>query len=175
MKALAERAALAVAGLGVRRLAAALVLSAAGSAAIVTYEGSVPVVYLDPVGIPTVCSGHTETVTRADVGKDLSGLCQQLLAHDTGVAQAAVRSAVTTPITQAQYDALVSFTFNVGGANLRNSTMLKKLNAGDCWGAGAEFPRWRFAKGKELPGLVKRRAAERAMFETGCKSASGVA
>jgi lysozyme len=164
-----DRAALAVASIGARRLVAGLVLSAAGAGAIVSYEGTVPVVYLDPVGIPTVCTGHTENLTRADVGKDLSDLCPQLLASDTKAAQTAVRLAVTVPITQAQYDALVSFTFNVGGPALRSSTLLRRLNAGDCRGTGAEFPRWNKARGRVLPGLVKRRAAEREMFETGCK------
>lgn len=175
MKQLIERAALAAAGIGVRRFAATLALSAVGTGAIVMYEGSEPIVYLDPVGIPTACVGHTKTVTRADVGKDLSHLCAQLLAEDTGDAQASVRRAVTVPITQAQYDALVSFTFNVGGGALHTSTLLKKLNAGDCWGAGAELPRWNKARGRVLPGLVKRRAAERVMFETGCETAKAVA
>lgn len=127
-----------------------------------------PTVYLDPVGIPTVCVGHTGTVTHADVGKDLSHLCAQLLAEDTNEAQSSVRQAVTVKITQAQYDALVSFTFNVGGGALRSSTLLRKLNAGDCWGAAAEFDRWVNARGRKLPGLVKRRADERRQFETGC-------
>jgi lysozyme len=163
-----ERAAQAVAGIGARRLAAGLILSAAGATAIVSYEGVEPVAYLDPVGIPTVCSGHTETVTRADVGKNFAPLCAQLLARDSRTAQLAVQHAVTAPVTQEQYDALVSFTFNVGGSALRSSTLLRRLNAGDCLGAGAEFPRWNKAKGRVLPGLVKRRAAEREMFETGC-------
>ena len=153
---------------GVRRLAAALVLSAAGATAIVQHEGTVPTVYLDPVGIPTVCVGHTATVTRADVGKDFGRLCDQLLARDSRDAQAAVQALVTVPITQAQYDALVSFTFNVGRGALASSTLLRKLQAGDCWGAAAEFPRWVNARGRKLPGLVKRRAAEQAEFSTGC-------
>lgn len=156
------------ASVGVRRIAAALVLSAAGTGALIGYEGSQPVVYLDPVGIPTACVGHTKNVTTADVGKDLSHLCAQLLAEDTRDAQASVRQSVDVPITQAQYDALVSFTFNVGGANLRSSTLLRKLNAGDCHGAAAEFPRWNRARGRVLPGLIKRRASERSMFEQGC-------
>lgn len=158
-------------GTTVRRYASALVLSAAGAGAIVGYEGSQPVVYLDPVGIPTVCAGHTATVTRADVGKDFSPLCEQLLAADSKDAERAVQRLVTTRITQEQYDALVSFTFNVGSANLRSSTLLRKVNADDCWGAGAEFPRWNRAKGRVLRGLVIRRAAERARFETGCDRA----
>jgi lysozyme len=168
VRALYESAAKLVAGTVVRRVAMTLTLSAAGATALVGYEGSEPVVYLDPVGIPTVCVGHTATVTRADVGKDMGALCGRLLASDSAVAQRDVRSAVMVKITQAQYDALVSFTFNVGGGNLRSSTLLRKLNAGDCWGAGAEFPRWNRAQGRVLPGLIKRRAAERQMFETGC-------
>lgn len=149
--------------------ATGLVFSAAGIAALVSHEGSVPVVYLDPVGIPTACVGHTKTVTRADVGKDVSHLCEQLLAEDTHEAQEAVREAVHAKITQAQFDALVSFTFNVGEGNLRKSTLLRKLNAGDCWGAAAEFPKWVYARGVKLRGLELRRADERRWFETGCQ------
>lgn len=127
-----------------------------------------PTVYLDPVGIPTVCAGHTATVTRADVGKDFGRLCDQLLERDSRDAQAAVQALVTAPLTQAQYDALVSFTFNVGRGNLAGSTLLRKFNAGDCWGAASEFTRWVNARGKRLPGLVKRRVAERDQFATGC-------
>ena len=68
--------------------------------------------------------------------------------------------------TQSQYDAMISFTFNLGPGNLRSSTLLKKLNAGDRAGAADEFLKWTKAGGKTLPGLVKRREAERALFLT---------
>jgi lysozyme len=153
-----------------RRLAAVLVLSGAGTAAIMHDEGSVKRVYLDPVGIPTVCVGHTSTVSKADVGRTFTDAqCAELLKADTAVAQAAVARLVKVPITQGQYDALVSFTFNVGASNLKSSTLLRKLNAGDCRGAAAEFPRWNRAKGTVLPGLTTRRARERATFEPGCE------
>lgn len=153
----------------VRWLAGALVLSAAGTTAIMHDEGKVNRVYLDPVGIPTVCVGHTSTVTRADVGKPYTDAqCAELLRSDTRVAQAAVGRLVKVPITQGQYDALVSFTFNVGESNLKNSTLLRKLNAGDCHGAASEFPRWNRARGQVLPGLTTRRANERARFEVDC-------
>jgi lysozyme len=153
----------------VRRVAASLVLSAAGATALVSYEGQVNAVYLDPVGIPTACVGHTATVTHADVGKALSDdVCRQLLASDTRAAAETVRHGVQVQLTQAQFDALVSFVFNVGPTNFNSSTLLRKLNAGDCYGAGREFARWVYAKGKKLKGLVTRRAAERQMFETGC-------
>lgn len=151
------------------RVATLLALSAAGLSGIVRHEGMVKAVYLDPIGIPTACVGHTATVTQADVGKQLSEeVCLRLLSRDTHDAQAAVKRSVTAPITQSQYDALVSFAFNVGGGALHSSTLVRKLNAGDCWGAGAEFPRWNKARNRILPGLVKRRADERKLFETGC-------
>lgn len=156
---------------GARRIAATLVLSTAGAVGIATHEGTVPTVYLDAVGIPTVCVGHTGPDTSRDqVGKvTLSPeRCAELLKQDTATAQRAVGRLVTEPVTQEQFDALVSFTFNVGGGNLASSTLLRKLNAGDCHGAAAEFPRWNRAKGRVLNGLSKRRADERATFEAGC-------
>jgi lysozyme len=66
-------------------------------------------------------------------------------------------------LAQPTYDAIVSFTFNVGEGNLRRSTLLRKLNAGDIVGACNELPRWNKAGGRVLPGLVKRRAEERAL------------
>jgi lysozyme len=152
-----------------RLIAAALTLSAAGLAGIVTHEREVRAVYLDPVGIPTACVGHTATVTHADVGKTLSGeVCRQLLERDTRASVKTVQHGVKVPITQEQFDALVSFEFNVGRKALLTSTLLRKLNAGDCWGAAREFDRWIRAKGRVLRGLIKRRADERRLFETGC-------
>ena len=161
----------AVKGFALRKVAvAAITVSAAGSAGIIVHEGMVRSVYLDPINIPTVCAGHTKTVTRADLGKTFSAeRCQELLRQDLQDAERAVKRAVKVPITQAQYDALVSFTFNVGGGALQRSTLILKLNAGDCWGAGAEFARWTLAGGKHLRGLEIRRADERAAFETGCR------
>lgn len=170
MKRIYEKAAQFALAVGARRLAATLVLSTAGAVGIATHEGTVPTVYLDPVGIPTVCTGHTGSdTTKADVGKRLSpAACEALLKADTKVAQSAVGRLVTEPVTQEQYDALVSFTFNVGGSNLASSTLLRKLNAGDCHGAAAEFPRWNKAKGRVLAGLTTRRNDERLAFEAGC-------
>lgn len=148
---------------------AVLSVSAAGSAGIIAHEGMVNRVYLDPINIPTVCAGHTKTVTHADIGKVFSAArCTELLRQDLREAEAGVKTAVKVPITQAQYDALVSFTFNVGTGAMQGSTLLRKLNAGDCWGAGAEFSRWTMAGGRHLQGLKIRRADERAAFETAC-------
>ena len=152
-----------------RYIVAALSVSAAGVAGIALHEGTVKRVYLDPVAIPTVCVGHTATVTRADLGRTFSDAqCAELLKQDLRASEQAVKRAVRVPITQVQYDVLVSFTFNVGAANFSKSTLLRKINAGDCQGAVSEFHKWVYARGQKLPGLVKRRAAEASGYATGC-------
>lgn len=152
-----------------RYVAAVLSLSAAGITGIALHEGSVNKVYLDPVGIPTACVGHTSTVTHADVGKYVpQSTCDYLLRKDAAVAERAVKRCVTVPVTQGQYDALVDLTFNIGGTNFCRSTLVRKHNAGDCVGATKEFIRWRFAKGKELPGLVSRRKHNAAAYGADC-------
>lgn len=146
---------------------AALSLSLAGVTAIATREGGfVRTGYLDPVGIPTACAGHTKT---AVVGKKYTlSTCGRLLNEDTTEAQAAVKRLVKIKITQAQYDELTDFVFNVGTGNFASSTLLRKVNAGDCLGAGAEFPRWVYAKGQYLRGLENRRILNRKGWESGC-------
>lgn len=78
----------------------------------------------------------------------------------------AVTRNVTVQLNQDQFDALVSFTFNLGEGNLKQSTLLKKVNAGDFAGAAKEFPRWNKADGKVLAGLVRRRASEALLFQS---------
>ena len=154
---------------GARKLALGLVVSVAGITSIAFHEGTVPKVYLDPINIPTVCTGHTATVTQADVGKEFSpAQCSELLKQDLRVSERAVRRLVTAPVTQAQYDALVSLTFNIGEGNLSSSSLLKLHNKGLCRAAAAQFDRWIYAGKQKLAGLIKRRAFERAQFEKDC-------
>jgi GH24 family phage-related lysozyme (muramidase) len=75
-----------------------------------------------------------------------------------------VNNMVTVQITQNQYDALIDFAYNCGVGNLKTSTLMRKLNAGDKTGAADEFLRWNKGGGKVLAGLTKRREAERALF-----------
>ena len=81
-----------------------------------------------------------------------------------GEIEVQVNKLVTVLITDNQFDALVSFSYNVGTGNLKRSTLLRKLNMGDYFGAADEFPKWRKANGVILQGLVNRRADERALF-----------
>lgn len=149
-----------------RVAAVALSLSMAGAGAIVAHEGLRKVAYVDPIGVVTVCAGHTRTAKLGQVKTEEE--CKELLKEDVKHAEAAVKRLVIVPITQEQFDALTSFVFNVGESNFAKSTLLKKVNAFDCLGAGREFMRWTHAGGKELNGLVTRRASERKQWETGC-------
>ena len=75
-----------------------------------------------------------------------------------------VSGLVKVPLNQNQFDALVSFEYNVGYGALAGSTLLRLLNAGDYKGAGGQFGRWVYGGGKTLPGLVRRRKAELDLF-----------
>jgi lysozyme len=77
----------------------------------------------------------------------------------------AVRRLVTVPLAAHQYDALVSFTYNVGEGNLAKSTLLKCVNRGDHKQAAKEFSRWNKAGGKTLAGLTRRRASEALLYQ----------
>lgn len=152
----------------IKRAVAALALTAAGVAGISLHEGRVRTAYQDPIKVWTVCDGHTRTA-KEYIGKQVSdATCDRLLLEDTTQAQADVKRLVKVDVTQEQYNELVDFTFNVGGTNLANSTLLHKINSGDCWGAGREFSRWNRAGGQVLPGLTKRRADNRRGWESGC-------
>lgn len=122
--------------------------------------------YYDPVGIATCGAGHTKIAQELmDAGITLTeeqGL--KLLDYDLIDASEAVNDNVRITLTQNQFDALVSFAFNLGCGNLAKSTLLKKLNASDYAGAAEQFLVWNKAGGKVLPGLTKRRAAEKALF-----------
>lgn len=84
------------------------------------------------------------------------------LAEDIGACESTIARAVKVPLTQNQYDALVSFVFNTGRVG---PSMLKRLNASDYGGAAAEFGKWVYAGGKVHKGLTARRAKERRLFE----------
>ncbi len=138
-----------------------------GLAVIRHFEGLRLTAYRDPVGLLTIGYGHTgpaaapgRRITRAEA--------ERLLAADLADAEAAVDALVRAPVPAERRAALVSLAFNIGRENLARSTLLRKLNAGDVAGAAEEFGRWVHGtlRGRKvvLPGLVRRRAAERALF-----------
>ena len=128
------------------------------------FEGRELIGYIDPVGIPTICYGHTATAKLGDTKSPEE--CERLLREDLGVALRAVDKAlpVLPPSTRA---ALGSFTYNVGVGAFNSSTLLRKAKAGDLTGACDELSRWVYAGGRKLPGLVNRRAAERELCLAG--------
>lgn len=90
----------------------------------------------------------------------------EILRKDLNRFEQGVLRLIKVPMTQGQFDALVSFSFNVGLGNLQNSTLRMKINRGDYVGAAEQFLVWTKAGGKVLAGLVKRRTHEKEMFES---------
>lgn len=123
------------------------------------FEGIRHVAYLDPVGVPTACFGRTQGV---QLGQSYSQEeCEEYLMEEVIYFQREVRKAVKVPMEPRHMTAFTSFAYNVGMTNFKSSTLLRKLNAGDYEGACNELPRWVYAKGVKLPGLVNRREVER--------------
>lgn len=129
-----------------------------------TFEGVILRGYQDPIGIVTACAGHTKT---AVLGKPYTPAeCERLLVED--LAEHAKGVLTCTPSLEGNTGPLAaatSFAFNVGVARYCSSTMARKIKAGDIMGACAELPRWVYADGKKLNGLIKRREIERQICE----------
>lgn len=122
--------------------------------------------YICPAGVLTIGWGHTNSHGRRF---DRSSIwsqeeCDRALYEDMSGFERDVERLVKVNLNQNQFDALVSFAYNVGSGALGKSTLLRKLNAGDYDGAADEFGKWVKGGGKVLPGLVKRRAAEAKLF-----------
>jgi lysozyme len=140
-------------------------ISQAGIEAIKDYEGVRLKAYDDGVGVWTIGVGHIKGVKRGD--EITMAQVDEFLRADLAEAEKAVNARVVVPLAQGQFDALVSFVFNLGGGAFIASTLLKKLNAGDYDAAADEFLRWNKAGGRVLAGLTKRRISERIMFLEG--------
>ena len=137
-------------------------ISDTGIALIQEFEGLRLVGYLCPAGKATVGWGHTKT---ARVGQRISiERAEQLLREDLADFERCVDRVVSVPLNQNEFDALVSWAFNIGCGAVAKSTLVRKLNAGDRKGAADELLRWNKAGGKVLAGLTRRRRAEREMF-----------
>ena len=122
--------------------------------------------YQDGGGVWTIGYGHILGVKSGDICS--FDQADQWLTADLAVAETAVGNPniVTHPLTQNQFDALISFTFNLGVGAFEHSTLLRLLNGGDVNGAANQFLLWIHIKGVVNPGLLNRRTAERALFLT---------
>ena len=138
--------------------------SQAGIDLVKEYEGLRLTVYKDSAGKPTIGYGHLikpgENFSTGISAKK----AELMLANDLLATEDSVQRLVNLPLTQGQFDALVSLVFNIGAGQLQKSTLLRKLDTGDLAGAAEEFLRWNKAGGKVVEGLRRRRIAEKKMF-----------
>jgi len=134
-----------------------------GCTLIKKFEGLCTKAYKDVIGVVTI--GYGSTGEHVQMGMEISEQeAEDLLKLDLERFEKGVEKLVTVALTDNQFAALVSFSFNCGLGNLKSSTLLRKLNAGDYSGAAMEFQKWNKAGGKVYPGLTKRRAAESELF-----------
>lgn len=138
-------------------------LSDAGLRAIAEREGFSAMPYKDATGY-SIGYGHFIQVGELFSEPMNRETAAALLLADSEIAQKAVRAYVNVPLTQAQYDALVSLVYNIGSGAFRNSTLLKNLNAGDYLGAAGGMLAWNRSGGVVLAALDARRAGEYQQF-----------
>jgi lysozyme len=133
---------------------------------VLEHEGLRLDAYRDVAGYWTIGVGHLITRDRnAPRPASISRFeAMELLRLDMLVAARSVLRLVEVPLNDSQYTALLSFTFNLGGAALQASALRRRLNAADYVGAATEFPKWNKAGGRIVAGLTRRRMAERARF-----------
>jgi len=145
-----------------------MVPSPNASALVSQFEGYSATAYLCPAGVMTIGYGTTVYPDGTKVkGGDTctEDQAQAWLQHDLSWAGEAVARLVKVDLSQNQFDALTSFVYNLGAGALQGSTLLRMLNGGAYDLAAAQFQFWVHGGGKILPGLVKRRAAEAALFQ----------
>jgi lysozyme len=138
-------------------------ISEEGLCLIKKFEGCEMRAYLDAVNVPTIAYGRTKNVKLGDTCTKQQA--EEWLLEEIKEYENYVEDAVKVPLSQNQFDALVSWTYNLGPSNLNSSTMLKKLNAGEYEDVPAQIKRWNKAGGQVLEGLTRRRNAESLLFE----------
>lgn len=146
-----------------------------GLALIRQSEGFRAKAYRDPVGIWTIGFGHTSAAGPPQVFEGLAITPEQgrkILARDVEMFALGVAKALRAPVTGNEFSALVSFAYNVGLGAFQRSSVLQAVNAGDREAVPRRLQLWVKAGGKVLPGLVKRRAAEAALFMKGREGAT---
>ena len=126
------------------------------------FEGCELEAYKCPAGVWTIGYGHTKGIQPGMVITEETA--NDMLVEELEEYENYINSMVKCPLLQNQFDALVSWVYNLGPANLQASTLLKVLNAGDYAGVPAQIMRWNKAGGKVLEGLTRRRQAEADLF-----------
>jgi len=141
------------------------VISEEGISLIKKFEGCELDAYQDSVGVWTIGYGHTKGVKAGDrINQEQA---EHLLDEELSEYEGYISSLVNVPLEQCQFDSLVAWCYNLGPTNLRESTLLKLLNAGDYHSVPNQIRRWNKAGGQVLNGLVRRREAEAIMFQGG--------
>lgn len=139
-------------------------LTTAGLNIIKAFEALRLAAYLDGGGVPTIGYGHTKGVKMGDTCTPAQA--EAWILADSASAVAAVNGATKAPVSQSQFDAMVSLAFNIGNTAFIGSTLARLLNAGDVPGAANQFPRWNKDNGLVVAGLTRRRMAEQALFRS---------
>lgn len=143
-------------------------ITLSGLSLIKEFEGFSADIYLDAAELPTIGYGHLlrageEKMFRRGISHEAA---ITLLIKDVQAAEHAVLRLITVPLTNGQFDALVSFTFNLGSSALQRSTLRRKVNREEHHEATAEFRKWVWAGGKKLKGLIRRREAEAEIYQS---------
>lgn len=131
------------------------------------FEGLRLEAYLDSASIATIGFGSIKypNGNRVKLGDKITkAQAKEYKLHDLKEFESTVNTSVKVPLTQNQYDALVSLSYNIGSGAFKNSTLLKKLNSGDYKGAAEQFLVWNKVNSKKVQGLVNRREVERNLF-----------
>ena len=139
-------------------------ISQEGLSLIKKFEGCRLEAYYCSGGVLTIGYGHTGGVKESDTITQEEA--EKLLRADVLKFEEYVEDNVMVELDQGQFDALVAWTFNLGPGNLRESTMLKRLNEADYASVPSEMKRWNKAGGKTLDGLIRRRNAEALLFQS---------
>jgi lysozyme len=134
----------------------------AGLDLIKEYESFSPTVYICPAGYATIGWGHV--VRKGDPEVVTKEQADVILAKDVEVAERGVLRLISVPLSDGQFDALVSFTFNLGSGTLQRSSLRAKINREEFEDASEVFGKYVYARGKKLKGLIRRRESERLLF-----------
>ncbi len=141
-------------------------ITARGLELIKSFEGFSPVIYLDSAGLPTIGYGHLIKPNEKELFKKgiTKSEAEELLKADAIIAERAILRLITESLNDNQFDALVSFTFNLGAGSLQRSTLKAKVNRAEHEQVPAEFLRWVYAGGRKISGLIIRRKFEAELY-----------